>query len=581
MVINRFPIVILASVLSVICFIVAMEMEGGTHTDLYRHALKLAFTSILGIPLFFSIAVFNERKDIDLTKKFLVILLGIAVLVAYYFSVNDISQPQLKILGSTRFFHLLFCFHLLASFAAYINIDEPNGFYEFNKVLFIRFLTSFLFFFVLFIGLTLALTSIDKLLGVHIRGDYYLYLWLIVVFVFHTTFFLADVPKDYDGLDKVKEYSKGLKIFTQYILIPLTLVYFVILYIYAAKMAIVWELPRGWVAILVSGISILGLFSFLLLYPIRDRADNKWVRSYSKFFYIAIIPLVILHLTAVWRRVSDYGITEQRYFIFVLGVWLFAISIYFNFSKARNIKLIPISLFILAMLTSFGPWGVYSVSENSQVSRLNELLVKNKILVNNRIEKAKGEVSYKDRKQISSIVKYLFDTHRTDNISEWFEGGLDDKKDPYKIVRLMGIDPVQEWQKESTEQSRFNYRISTSISPTEIAGYKYAVEVALSSNESRFFDIDGHRYFLTINKNGALDIGKYQQSLINLNLDKVVDNIKNKTLHPRMVEPQLMTVEESNDLVKIKVRFTMISGQYISNKPQISSISADIFIELK
>ena len=68
--------------------------------------------------------------------------------------------------------------------------------------------------------------------------------------------------------------------------------------------------------------------------------------------------------------------TEQRYFLLALAWWLLFITVYFLVSRKKDIRLVPLSLCILAFLSVWGPWGAFSVSLNSQRGRLKALLEK-------------------------------------------------------------------------------------------------------------------------------------------------------------------------------------------------------------
>src|SRR5699024_3468757 len=172
---------------------------------------------------------------------------------------------------------------------------------------------------------------------------------------FNTWFFLAGIPDPIHKLDRIRNYPKGLKVFTQNILIPLVIIYMIILYLYMAKIITQWAWPEGWISILVLSFSIAGILANLLLHPLRNDIKYKWVKRFSKGYYWILVPLSILLLLAIWRRISEYGITVERYFVLVLGLWLTGIVLYFVISRAKNIKVIPASLCIVAFAISIGP----------------------------------------------------------------------------------------------------------------------------------------------------------------------------------------------------------------------------------
>lgn len=379
-------------------------------------------------------------------------MIVILMLVAYSFSVpSDLSDaPNIYIL---RLLFLAVALYLFATVAPFIGRGELNGYWHYNKALVLRLMTAFLYSVVLYVGLAIALAALDNLFGIEIPAKRYGELGVFIYGIFTTWYFLAGIPDDLDGLNKATDFPKGLKIFTQYILFPIASVYLIILYAYLTKIIIVWDWPKGWVSELILGFSATGMLSILLLYPIREYAENRWIRVASKWFYVVMIPLIVMLFPAIIRRTSEYGITEGRYVVIALSIWLTAMVFYFITSKTRNIKILPASLCILLLLSSFGPWGAFSVSENSQTGRLKQLLEKNSILVDGSIQKAKAPIPFEDAKQISSIITYLHDIHGYDRIQPWYEENLKQDsagdrlayKDPPLVTKIMGIEYVKTW----------------------------------------------------------------------------------------------------------------------------------------
>src|SRR5690606_16090706 len=113
--------------------------------------------------------------------------------------------------------------------------------------------------------------------------------------------------------------------------------------------------------------------------------ESGWIKKFSRGYYYFLIPLVILLFIAIGMRIQEYGLTVNRYIIALMGVWLGFIAIYFSIGK-KKIKTIPISLALFMILSSFGSWGMFSLSERNQRNRLASILTENKILVNDKIQ---------------------------------------------------------------------------------------------------------------------------------------------------------------------------------------------------
>src|SRR5690606_5217766 len=115
--------------------------------------------------------------------------------------------------------------HLVSAYAPFFNRRVEHKFWQFNERLFIRILTAGLYTFVIYGGVAMALVAADKLFNLSLNANLYLYLWLFMIGIFNTWFFLAGVPANYEALESDKHYPKGLKVFTQYVLLPLVAVY--------------------------------------------------------------------------------------------------------------------------------------------------------------------------------------------------------------------------------------------------------------------------------------------------------------------------------------------------------------------
>jgi hypothetical protein len=89
--------------------------------------------------------------------------------------------------------------------------------------------------------------------------------------------------------------------------------------------------------------------------------------------------------------------------------------IYLSFiKKIRNI-LIPFTLSIVALISVFGPLSSYSISKTSQNNRLENILIKDKMFKNGKIQSS-PDISKEDKSKISSILDYFNKNHNLQDV---------------------------------------------------------------------------------------------------------------------------------------------------------------------
>ncbi|MGH7495142.1 MAG: DUF4153 domain-containing protein [bacterium] len=589
---QRFPFVLLSAALGTIVAILLMK-NGTLREEGVLH--NLLFTSALGLPFFTALAVVGEKRKWRTVASILMQIAGAALLASYYFSLpqDAWSHPSRH---AIRFVLLNICLHALVAFAPFLGRNELNGFWQFNKTLFLRFLTAALYSSVLFLGLALALLAIENLFEVNIKGERYGQLWALISGLFNTWFFLAGVPEDIEALEQERHYPKGLKVFTQYILIPLVVIYLLILYAYEAKIILAWSWPKGWVANLVLGFAVSGILSLLLVYPIQFQEENRWIKIFSQWYYVALIPLLAMLLLAIGRRISDYGVTENRYFVLVMGLALAGIVLYFIFSRSKNIKVIPITLCALAFFAAFGPWGAFQISGRSQVERLSRLLSKSEILVQGKVQKTPHAVAFKDRQEISSIVAYLYRVHDYAAIQPWFDQDLSQlpsqlqdslrlkylPDSPARVLDLMGITFVNTWDKDSSATNHFNFT-SSRENGLDIGGYDCLLSNRDFSpaNAQHEAACGSTRYVLRLEDSALLLFPASQPAdSVRIALEPLLQNVVQEYGHWNNVIPvEKMTATASAQSLRAKFFFWTMNGERNAGVMKVNYFQVDVLIK--
>jgi hypothetical protein len=592
----RFPFTLTSAIFGTLVALNMTRLPYDAKESEELHACLLMVCG-LGIILFFAITMFAGRRQFTRSRSFLVQGIAAAGLVLYFIYLR-LYFVQVEFI---RFALMSLALHLFASFAAYTGRNNLAGFWQFNKALFLRLFFAGIYSATIYIGIALAITAVDELFNVSINGKNYFRVWIVVVGIFNTWFFLAGVPKDLEALNHRDDYPKGLKIFTQYVLLPLVTLYLLILYAYLAKILVTQSLPKGWVSYLVLGFSVLGILALLLIWPIRNKEGNSWIRIFSRWFYGALYPLIIMLFIAILRRVSDYGITENRYFIMLLAAWLASIATYFLFSRATNIKLIPLTLCLLALFSSFGPWGAFSVSERSQFSRLEKILADNGVLVNGKIDAKHPEVHDTIAEQVTSIVSYFNEIHGFEKFKPWFGKEIDTLADVRerwnKVAAVMKLMNIREtynygyYRGEDGEGYRY-FSYSPEYAPTSarlIAGYDYDMAFNAATYEYATYNkytLNDDTLQFSISKDSLLLNVSYSGRLLGtLDMNKFIrdmnDSAHKQKKYNTQIPQRFMEKILEDSTLRVKLQFNSIYG-YVANKNyKTTNAGGNCLIKLK
>ncbi len=473
---GRFPYVLAASLVAAYAAMSLVNSHGES-----ADKVRLLLPAVLGLSLLFALTLLAERRVNAPLARAAVPMLGVLVLVAVWAAWPGWSTP----VQALRYAQLAVAFHLLVAFLPYAGYAEANGFWHYNKGLLLRFVTAALYSAVLYAGLALALVAVDKLFGIHIPGETYPRLWIVIAFVFNTWFFVSGVPRGLEQLESWNEYPTELRMFSQYILVPIVAIYLTILTLYLGKVLITRQWPSGWIGYLVSSVASVGTLSWLLVYPLEAQPEYAWVKRFTRGFYLVLLPSIVMLWFAIGKRVAQYGITEPRYFLIVLSVWLAGIAVYYSVSRSRSIKLIPASLAGVALITFAGPWGAYSVSRASQTGRLEGVLVRDAMLANGKLVAPTRDVPFEDRRELSAGFRYLLATHGRPSIARWLTDSQQHllaksgKGEAAAQTLLAALHVGYVFDFEMNRGADFGYYAQTPSEALPIAGYDYALQVSL------------------------------------------------------------------------------------------------------
>jgi len=413
---RRFPATMLCAVAGVFTLMVIIENSSSQDGEDW---IKFWMMAQLGLALCTGLVAFAESREWPLARN-LALQAGGLVLLGGYYVLLDLDAKALEQIHLPRYIGLLALAHLFVAAAPFLNRRPVADFWEYNKQLFANFVVGAVYTMILYSGLSLAVLAVNELFSLEITFKIYAHLFVLLAGVFNTAFFLAHFPPEFQFADRDQSYNVVFKNLCQYILIPITGLYFLILYAYSVKILVTWNLPHGWVSSLVLGFSVAGIFTYLINYLLPAHTDSKIVHAYRRWFWWVLLPMVGLLFVAIGRRIADYGVTEERYFVAHAGVWLLALCGYFLWSKTDNIKFIPISLGLFILVAILGPFSAFQVAQRSQTGVLRDLLEKNGRFDGDRLKAGGTAVPVEDAQRIYSGLEYLDKQDALDRIAPWF-----------------------------------------------------------------------------------------------------------------------------------------------------------------
>ena len=572
---RRFPLPILISSIAACCLIWLIDAK--ERDPYFYNVIHFLLTLSLALPAFTGLCFFNDRSKHPLYLQ----LLGQVMLVVlgawYYYSIPVSFGEK----DAAKHVILVLSMHLWVAFAPFVRYREIQGFWQYNKSLFIRFLTATLYSGVLFGGLALAIFAVDQLFDVRIDDENYARLWVLIATVFNTWFFLSDLPEDLDGLNLSTEYPNGLRLFTQFVLLPLVTIYLTILYVYMFKIIISSNWPKGWVSYLVIGFSTAGILALLLVWPLQSNDRFKWIKAYVKYFFMALFPLILMLAFAIYIRVKDYGITENRYFIIVLALWLFVNALYFLLSSVKNIKVIPMSLFFVALLSGFGSWNAFSVSKNSQSNRLLAFADQYGMLKDNKMVPLSKGVVIPDSVmvEVSNITFYLINTHGIESIKPLLSQNIDslsEESGRYDLARnvmaKLNLEYTNGYESKIDQSKIFNYSCQDNSDPLDVKGYSFYKSFDFYYEGEKFspeLKIDSARWLvLSLNENNqVLSCSLNEVEELKYDMNSLVEKLFIKYSNANYSVPKKdLTIYFESDVFKCKIVFKSLEGEYFIDK---------------
>ncbi|MFW6022322.1 MAG: DUF4153 domain-containing protein [Halanaerobiaceae bacterium] len=563
---QRFPLAITCSTLSTLLFV---YLAGSTQIPSGNYDIeRIAMIFALGFPLYLCIrSIFEKRNNTQFKSRIITQIIAAVLLFLYYF----FFLKEINMVSISRYIAVNLTLYLSFLYIPYFY--KRDNFELYVVKIFSRLSITFLYSVVLYAGLSLSLFTIEKLLNVPISGDLYFQTWLLIIGIFAPIFLLAGVPHENEKIH-LKDYPRLFEILLLYIVMPLIVFYTSILYIYFVKILITQQWPEGLVSHLVLWYAIVSISVLFSIKPLKKK--SKWVSYFLTWLPRILLPLLTMLFIAITMRIKDYGVTENRYYVVLLGIWCSSILLYYIFSRKKRNIILPLSLAVISLLSVFGPWSSYSLSIHSQNNRFKNILEKYNMLENNTVVKRDTKISKNDREELNAILRYFDNNHKIKEIKYLPDNFVLDETD-----KLFGFS-YSPYRYYNNDLDYFSHYISRKNKAFSVKDYDYVLYV--SNNNSKIDPLDENTGIEISKSNIDINIERRGKKIYKISLNPILKKLhekyKNKTNNEYDKKEFIYTDE--NDNVKVKYVFERLRGNTeIMNPDNITFSDLSYFMMIK
>lgn len=380
---------------------------------------------VVGFFLFFALNLYGERHCFDFKKKIYGDILVFFILSFFYLSLPenlDISEYTYFLMWITTALAFIWI-------APHSSHKEWALSWQFHFQLWTRAGLAILYAAIFYVGVLMALFTGESLWSVHISERIMLEMGIFIFGFLGTWLLLTGTPTIV-----ITEYPPEkiscpihLKTFTQFVLLPLLILYGGLLCIYIIFS--VFYLPLQWDAWLYVSLSyiLVGLITHILIYPLVLN-EKKWL-FFMRLFYFSLLPICLSLIIGAIMRVNLHGWTENRLLVFIFLIWLMVWSIYNIFQKEKT-KIIywAFSWAFISLFFANSYFNIFSVSAHhlshhwGNIWKKHNALDKDNQLISTKL--AGKKIPQNDLKKLSSIILYLGKRNKLQYLQPYFQTNL-------------------------------------------------------------------------------------------------------------------------------------------------------------
>lgn len=278
---------------------------------------------------------------------------------------------------------------------------------------------------------------------------------LIVGFFYSTKIIYSFINLD----DDVNKFFKNL---IKYVLMPLIITAFVIIYLYIIKIFALRDIPKNQIFRIATALFIVGGFIWTVMNYFKEEGLMYKISTKLPMIFS---PFILLQIYTLGIRISKNGITPLRYagIVFIIFEVLYILCYIFKNKKIQNLIIIADVLLIISVLIPIV--NAFDVSIYSQIRKLN-------------IYSQKSELTDEDKIKINGAYNYLkYTTKGKDYINKNLNKNQIDEINNYKKYNYNTYDYI------GSDYNNYDYIRLQTNQEININGYNKLIEIQEANYE--------------------------------------------------------------------------------------------------
>jgi hypothetical protein len=349
---------------------------------------------------------------------------------------------------------------------------------------------SFLVAAIVAITATGGIRILDGLFDLNIPKELVPGIWGFCLLVVWPVKALIRIP-DLAGLPADDRGPAWFQALLNWLVAPLALITVALLLLFAGYTAIEWELPGRARLEIFAIVTILCVFAWLSVYPLRMDGSTL-LRIYHRYFPWILALLALILLVFPFLRIAEIGVNERNAYVVLIAVWSAGIGMYLLIARTPKVIVPPLSIAIVLLAAAPGPWTAEKIAYEVKLGKFESLMADNGFLVDGRLVPNDANLDESTERDLFVMAWELYDNGNSRAFASWLaEAGatIDEDREIEAVLNGLGIDYVES-EAEKAEfyfssqrdewQEGFSYH-----GPVDVAGFDVVTELRLNGYGSR------------------------------------------------------------------------------------------------